>query len=375
MANFLWLLLIPLTVIAALKLILRKTITWLEAGVKAAVVTVVIGVAYGIAMWGNLSDTEILNGQVVKKYSEEVSCSHAYLCNCRSVCSGSGNSRTCSTVCSTCYLHPYDKAWRVITTFGRVTIDTIDPQGLREPPRWTAVMIGEPAAAMNTYRNYVKGAPNSLFNMHAAKTERERHAAVIPPYPRVYDYYRVAHAINVNTNISNLAEWDAHLDGILRTLGAKKQVNINVIFVTKFGREYKEIIERAWVGGKKNDVNVIIGVDSSGKVIEWVEAFTFGKTRGNELLAVMLRDELQSIGTTEEPERAVNLIGKLVAENFNRREMAEYEYLKSETAPSATAVGWIIAVSLTIVVGLGIWFHYTDLGQRVWSHRRPSRWR
>ncbi len=282
-----------------------------------------------------------------------MSCSHSYSCNCRQVCSGSGNSRSCSTVCDTCYEHSNDWDWDVFTTVGTKTIDRVDRRGTKEPPRWTAVEIGEPAAAMQRYTNYVKAAPNSLFNTQLAEEEATTKAALIPPYPRVHDYYRINRVIEVG-GAKAPKGWNELLNLELRKLGAAKQVNVVMVFIKGQGREYVQTLERAWLGGKKNDVTIVVGT-SEGDTIDWVEVFTFGKSSGNGMLVVQLRDDLQALGSVDKFEEGVAIITRNIKQNFSRKEMADYEYLKAEGGPSTKQIGLLVFV-LIIVLAVSTYF-------------------
>lgn len=370
MINALWLCLIPIIWAAVSHFALKKTLTWKEALLQGGVAMLVVFLMYAIFSWNNTHDVEILNGAVTGKEQNRVSCSHSYSCNCREECSGSGESRSCSQVCDTCYEHPYDWDWDVYTTVGNLTISRVDRRGSDEPPRWTAVKIGEPAAAEHGYTNYIKAAPNSLFNTKLAENEAKTKATLIPGYPKVYDYYRVDHTISVGVNVPNRADWDTELDQVLKTLGAANQVNILMVFVGGQGREYKDMLERAWLGGKKNDVIVVVGV--TGTKIDWVEAFTFGKTSGNAMLAVRIRDGLQGYGTTEDAKAGVAQITKLITADFHRKKMSDYEYLKDEGGPTATQIGWLVFVLVVLLIASTIWLHKVDVFSEEFYSRHPT---
>lgn len=353
-----WFCLIPLVWSAIAYFVLPKTVSWREAAVMGGAGSFLLIVIVGMLFWSNTSDTEILNGHVTNKKQVRVSCSHSYSCNCRTVCSGTGDSRSCSTQCDTCYEHPWDWDWSVYTSVGNLSIERVDRRGKNEPPRWTAVQIGEPAARPHRFTNYVKAAPHSLFNMVLAEKEAKSLAGMIPRYPAVFDYYRVHHALDVRAGVANLAEWDAEIDRALIKLGASKQANILVVFVTGVGREYKDSLERAWAGGKKNDVVVVVGVN--GVAIEWVESFTFGKTAGNAMLAVRLRDELQALETIEDPVKGVATISALVQGEYTRRQMEDYKYLAKEAGPSDTQLGWTVSIMIGLLIIASFLFHRYD---------------
>ena len=96
------------------------------------------------------ADYNFINGAVLNKRIEKVSCSHSYECNCRQVCSTSYNSSTkktetsCHKVCDTCYEHNNDFSYRVYSNaMDKIfTIDRIDPQGLKVPPRFEEIKDG-----------------------------------------------------------------------------------------------------------------------------------------------------------------------------------------------------------------------------------------
>lgn len=136
------------------------SITWKEFGL---IVLAQLFVA-GIVSCSNTRDIEAWNGVVTGKQKVAVPCSHTYSCNCHEVCSGSGKDRSCRTECDTCYEHHSflrtipgnDYDWRVYTSNGEVVeIDRVDRQGVREPPRFTAVRMGEPTTLAHTYTNYM----------------------------------------------------------------------------------------------------------------------------------------------------------------------------------------------------------------------------
>lgn len=365
MDMIIWLCIGPVLFIIGARYFFRDQVTWGESGLKVGAICLIATIGYAIAVSSQTSDTEILNGHVTAKKQNRVSCEHSYRCNCYTSCSGSGSSRSCTQHCSTCYEHSYDYDWDVYTTVGNLTIDRVNRQGTKEPPRWTAVQIGEPASRPHTYTNYLKGAPNSLFNMKMAESEMNEWKSRIPQYRQVYDYYRFDHAIDVNAGIPNIKQWNAALADILRQLGPAKQVNVTAVFIKGTSREYKEVIERAWLGGKKNDVTILFGVN--GTKIEWVEAFTFGKTTGNEMLAVLLRDELQKVGDVRNVPAAINVIHKTITTSFKRVEMQKYEYLKSSIRPSVGAMVAVTIIQLLSLIGLTWWAANNEWANRALS--------
>lgn len=276
---------------------------------------------------GSSSDTEIINGYVLKKDREEVSCSHSYDCNCyySTSCSGSGTSRSCTRTrhCSTCYEHSYDVDWDVSTTVGNLTIDRIDRRGMGEPPRWAQVQIGEPAAREHSYSNYVLGNKDSLFSK-SDQQFAERFKDKIPKYPSVYDYYRVGRVLNVSGLSLPTNYWNDYLNGTLRTLGAAKQVNIVWVITSGQPIEYFQGLVYAWDGGKKNDVIVVTDITKDNK-INWGKSTSFVDGMNN--MELHARNGLALTGK----DMGVGVLADVAAnisKGYNRVPMEDMDYLK-----------------------------------------------
>ena len=353
MAFFLIILGVPLGV-AALAFIFLNGITWKEFGCIVLAQLVVAGSSAGIVSCANTHDTEVWNGVVSGKEQVRVSCSHSYSCNCREVCSGSGNNRSCSTVCDTCYEHSYDYDWRVYTSNGEtVEIDRIDRQGTQEPPRWTAVRMGEPTSLEHSYTNYIKASPGSLFRHQGLK---EKYAKTLPDYPgNVYDYYRLDRLVTVGLSLPDAAAWNRDLTHINSILGRPKQVNIIVVLVRDQPQDWYYALEEHWIGGKKNDAILVVGVDSELRP-QWTTVMAWTT---NELFKVKLRDDIMTEATLDR-DAVMAALANNVRETYVRKPMKDFEYLSSQITPST--VEWVITlvIGLLVAVGLIIFFEIHD---------------
>lgn len=325
-------------------------ITLGEAAVVFLLVAVVSGLTIGISAYQNRHDVELIAGAVTDKKQVRVSCEHSYPCRCRTVCSGAAKTRSCRTVCDTCYRHTHDYDWRVYTTIGSLNIQRIDSQGTGQPPRWTQVVIGEPVAEHRSYTNYIKGAQHTLWNNTISEEEMARFRSIVPAHPQVFDYYRVNRAlVSPGTRVANLQDWSDRIAAELRDLGAKKQVNIIVVFTNR-GREYVEALERVWLGGKKNDVVVVMGIE--GENVTWSQVFTYARSSGNELLTVKLRDAIMEVGEPiTNAEAYVRVIRSNIEEAYKRKSMEEFEHLASESGPTTTGITIAAVLGLIILIG------------------------
>lgn len=319
-------------------------------------------------------DTEVWNGKIASKRSEKVSCSHSYPCRCRPVSCG----KNCTTIhCDTCYEHFYDMSWRAFTTNDEtITIDRVDRQGLREPPRWTAVQIGEPTAVTHSYVNYIKAAPDSLFRQQGLV---EKYANQLSEYPQnVYDYYRLDRLVLANgATVANPKEWNDKLSEINGTLGARKQVNIAVVITKNQPEEYFYALQQSWMGGKKNDVVLVMSVDEAGK-IQWAEVMAWTV---DKMVEVTVKDSVLKVGTVVAAQPIIEALAFNVGEYYNRKSMKDFEYLKNSATPTFWTWVTSMIVGLIVSIGLGMLFMKNDYDQEDENqsfdqavHGRRSRW-
>lgn len=337
------------------RVIFHTTITWKEMMLNVGIVCIAVALVWFGGRYAQMADVEIWNGAVTGKDQVWTSCEHSYRCNCRESCSGSGSNRTCTTTCDTCYEHSNDYDWEVYTTAGDFTIARVDRQGIFEPRRWTDVRKGEPASIEHMFANYIKAVPESLFNNSSEAIAGFEDQ--LPEYPRTYDYHRVDRIIPIGVEVRDAEAWDHELEMQLRALGPAKQVNVLVVLTRNPDRAYVNALEAHWLGGKKNDVVLVLGVPAYPK-ISWVSVMSWTE---EEIFKVKLRDDVLDLGSVD-PKRINDLIVQHVDKSFVRRPMADFEYLKDEIDPpfwviiAACAIATLGSVALTVV------FHRTDIG-------------
>lgn len=349
MLVFTVLLVIPLLVAVASFVFLRG-ITWKEFLVQVGTQVLVAAISATCVYCANTTDVEVWNGRVTNKRQTWVPCSHSYQCNCRQVCTGSGKDRSCSTVCDTCYEHTNDYDWNVYTSNGEViTIARIDSQGVSEPSRWTAVRLGEPTAVPHKYTSYIKAAPDTLFRRQGTSSKYKGH---IPAYPgQVYDYYRLNRFVSHGVP-ADAAAWNAALSDLAADLGSARQANVIVVLTTQ-PHDWFHALEEEWVGGKKNDIVLVVGVDAAGKPV-WADVMAWTI---DPLFKVKLRDDILDDGTLD-PKSVASIIRRNTLEHHRRKPMADYEYLKASITPSPTE--WVVTLVIGLVVAAGLaWFMHT----------------
>src|SRR3989338_855858 len=339
MSTLYLLLLFPVVWPFIAKRLWHTEISWREMGLNIGIIAVAVAVVWIGGRGLKASDTEIWNGQVTGKEQVWVSCEHSYECNCRETCSGSGKDRSCSTTCDTCYEHFNDWNWTVRSDVGNFNIARIDRRGSYEPPRWTKVIKGQPVASERTFVNYIKAVPESLFNKNSSV--KEQYKGKLPDYPHVYDYHYANRVIPVGVQVADLADWNHKLALALRELGPKKQANAIIVLSGETNSQYAHALEEHWLGGKKNDVVVVLGVPEYPK-ISWAYVMSW---TDRELFKVKLRDALLDQKTLD-ADKVVTLIDSHVKELFVRKPMKDFEYLWAEVTPPM----WINVLAFMIAI-------------------------
>lgn len=366
MFEFLMLMLIPTAIAIGVLLYFKGKVTFLEFFGQIAVVALFLGIAFGIAYESGTADTEVWNGQVTDKQEVTVSCSHSYECNCyyttETSCSGTGKNRSCSTSqvkhCSTCYEHDHDYDWRISSSTHETTdIDRIDRQGVQMPPRYGAAFVSEPYSSQHSFTNYIKVNPESV--LLGSKGDTKLFASLIPQYPdNIYDYYHHDPVINKGVKVDT-GTWNWLIREVNKQLGPSKQVNVILILVPTNDRSYMLALKDAWLGGKKNDVDVVIG-STDGHSIGFVDVMSWST---NKAMAVDLRNRIQDVGTLDKRDDIQQAILTTVKAEFVRMHMKDMKWLMRSFQPSGTVMIWLLILSILIEGGLAYWTVTNDIDE------------
>lgn len=319
---------------------------------------VVLGFVFIISYSDAVIDTEIWSGVMTGKDRVHDTYQRSYSCNCRSVqtCSGSGQSRSCSTTqqCSTCWETRYTVEWSLKSNIGTFTVDKEDSSSRRvyqtpDPALYANAVIGEPVARRSAYTNYVQAVPDTLFRP-SPKEVKERFAALIPPYPdNVFGLYRLNRFVQVGHSFPDQQQWNTDLSEMLKVLGPQKEVNAIVVIAKTMDSNYTYALRDAWEGANKNDVVLVIGSEDGVK-INWVDVISWTR---KEIFKIQLRDEVQAIGKIDRPV-IMKALASQISTNFERRRMREFEYLKNEIDPPI----WLLSLVTVLLIGGYGWAYY-----------------
>lgn len=348
----------------------KANFTWAEMSINIIAVVLISGVIWKAGSYSQIADTEIWSGQVTKKEMEQQSCPWGWTSFKDGFCTeyrtrevkvgescstDSKGNRSCTPIYETEYNYdfPWERKWWVETDLKHTfQIRRIDRQGAKEPPRWTQVSTGDPVAREMPYVNYIQAAGSSLF--HSDIAVAEKYADSIPAQPKVYDYYNIDRVQAVGVAVPDLAAWNRDIADLQRTLGPKKQANVNIIFTSVLDPKYLAGVKAAWQGFEKNDIVIAVGLD--GDRIAWADADSWSRS---DFVNVSLRDRIAGLGTLDRT-KFMEIVSQEVNTNFDRRPMAEFEYLKDEIDPPT----WAIVLALI--------FAFVGSPAMTWFFNRPG---
>ena len=328
-------------------------ITVKEFAVMEGVVIAVVAGGYLIALNHRSSDTEIWNGTIARKWQGTEFCCHSYPCNCHEVCFGSGKDESCSEHCDTCYEHSHDIGWNAITTNGEnVYHDGCNRPGSSAPARWNKIIVGEPTAVEHPYINYIKGNPDSILRRQGYA---EKFKGKIPGYPQVYDYYRDDTFLPIGVPVLDRKGVSDDLSALNGVFGAAKQVNIILVAVNVDDPFYAEALRESWLGGKKNDVVVVVGMPRFPE-IGWASVISWSKS---EDMKIAIRDKLLALKSWD-GRAVVDILRQEVGNRFVRRRWKDFDYLKSTIEPTVSMQWTLGILGLLLSLGLSIYFWIYD---------------
>jgi hypothetical protein len=339
---------IGILVTLAMKHFNNKEFSWREFGIVVTINSVLILIVAALGYHANTLDYQLLNGEVTSKAREEVSCSHSYECHCRPVSCGKNCSKT---KCDICYEHSHDYDYIAKTTVGDIIINRIDAQGVNTPPRFNRIKEHEPASVSASFTNYIKAAPDSLFNLSMLIDS----SIVVPEYPEVYDYYRVNRVlVTPDISFSGASQLNDLINDSLRTIGKIKEVNI-IVIVTGKDRDFADAVKNKWLGGKKNDVVIMIGLDQDK--IKWANSFSFSKS---DIVNVKLSHDIRDLEVLDVT-KLHRIIIDDVTQYYERMDMEEFSYLMDTIDPPTWAIVIAAIFSIGFSIGLSLFMSRRDV--------------
>jgi hypothetical protein len=151
----------------------------------------------------------------------------------------------------------------------------------------------------------------------------------VNPYPGNGDFFRSDRLVG-GPNVSQL-EWDR----MNAVLGPTKQVNLILVRFSGKPAEYGKYQEAAWLGGKKNDLVICYGTDSSfTDTATW--SYVFGWTEREDV-----KRNLETLALTNRVHDSfVPLVFAEVKANYVRKNWHDFDYITIQP-PLGTMLLWI----------------------------------
>lgn len=339
-----------------------------EISKRETVAQIAIGVTFGFIVsvlfsFGQLHDTEIVTGKITDKQRETGSHQESYSCNCRTVTTGSGKNRTSSTRCDTCWRTVYTIDWNLESTIGAIPLASKSSYsssvwGAANPTNYTNAKVGGACSKERSYINYIKAAPNSIFN--SKEFRNKSFDEIIPEYPKMHSVYKMTHALSADKSVnrSELSKWSESIREKLKTSDIDKDPNVLFVFTGTTDRNYRYALERKWLGGKKNDLIVVIGAPSYPDAT-WAEVITLGGTTGNELTAVKIRRTIE--GKRLSPSKTTEDVFKVIDRNFDMKSIDDFKYLEDEQRIGFWQGLLIVLISIVVSIIVSIIFSNNSL--------------
>lgn len=330
-----------------LKFVFPQRICWFEYLGHSLANLMISLFVYFLVMNASTMDWEIISGEVTSKSRETVSCSHSYSCNCREVVKKDSNGKRYKTEeCDTCYRHKHDYDWMVYSNVGSSEISRIDSQGIKEPPRFSEVQVGDPYSDTRMFTNYFLATKDTLYRNEGSLLELYK--PILPKYPSIEDYYKVNRVFTNGVSLDTVT-LNRLLNIKMKEWGTQKQANVLVAFVgEKFNQDYYHALKAYWIGGKKNDVVVVTQLDNTGKVT-WSRVFARSES---QVFDKSIEYDVGNMGQFD-AQKFTDIIDKNIKERFKREKWDNYKYLLASYSPSWVAVIVGMLFSLGVNLGLG----------------------
>ncbi|MGQ7884284.1 hypothetical protein [Paenibacillus sp. WC2504] len=203
---------------------------------------------------------------------------------------------------------------------------------------------GTPSASVHLYVNKVRGS-YSLF----------KHSDIdLKDYPDLPEYpsfvSEVLHVDRIVGNVPNrqnalaaLAAWNTELNKAVpdpdRPGETKSWKQVNLIFVnmgTNLPEAYGYALQDKWKNGNKNDFIVSFSPASDGSM-KWVHAFSWSEV---DMLKLEVQDYMTEQGYGKDFVPIVDHVAQMVADQFVRKQFADFNYLQIEVSETSTYIIW-----------------------------------
>jgi len=364
-------------VVSIFLLITNKEFILKEFAIQFLAITLILIGSYFLlfSTTTDLVDNEVYNGKIVKIIKEEPY-DYNYDCSTKT-CDSTGN---CRTIQKTCTSTEPEKRYIVTSNKEKINISKLEwniskndfrakeTKTYRSNQTSFSKLRGEgdiwivipnkqiPTSVEHSYINYVVVAKHNIVNRKALESDINYHIneKTLLPYPTLYSNKYGATLLNrvIDTTNSGLASsYLKELNMVAMRVGKSKQAN-PIIYITNQGRDFKNILETYYKGGKKNDTILILGVDDK-KDIVWADSISWSKTVDFSInIGNVFTDSKFNLN---EVDKIVSTFENSIVKYYIRKPMEEFKYLSENiTLP----IGWQVFIFLLNVITSFFLFRY-----------------
>jgi len=315
-------------------------------------------IIYALAISIGANDKEVWSGYVVDWEHKEEYWEHIPA-KTKRYTDSNGNRKTRRIPAKNIYHHATnriktsDNGWTTVNQFNGKKFNDKYPNSTEELKQMWKPKT--PTASVHRYVNKVSGSQS----IYESTGQYEHLYDKLPDYPmltrenlyidRVIGYFpnmsKMNKQLSQKNSDLNIMIPDPEKEGKQR---AWKQVNMIIVNLGDgVSSDYGYALKDHWGNGNKNDFIVCLSMGNDG-IIDWVNIITWSES---ELLKIEVRDyllDLDPVLTGEDSINMVNKISDLVAEKFERKQFADFNYLK----PNINIGFYIllIIVSITFIV-------------------------
>lgn len=208
----------------------------------------------------------------------------------------------------------------------------------------------EIVSTTHSYENRLRANRNNVFRKRPL-TPEERSSTGL--YERVWikeNYYSPA-------VYGDIADLDHRIGSINARLGKAKQIRIHVLIFVNTGIETAHLQDRYWEGGKKNELNICLGLQAD-KIV-WCYPFSWTE---REDLKADLRDRLEGMSIADSPAIAKN-IEELVTTEWERKQFSDFDYLPIDVPLWSIGLVYVLAL-LTPILSYALCVYSTGHSHR-----------
>ncbi len=208
--------------------------------------------------------------------------------------------------------------------------------------------VGQPTSSFHSYQNKLNFSKSLFKARDVDKTLIEQ----LPDYPsKVNSDFTIDRLLGEFKNKDSLNDLLNEWNSKLNMEPLNKQVNVIYVNVGDLPIEYGYALESKWEGANKNDF--VISFSMVDNKIKWVYPFSWTEV---EILKINIRDYMLD-NSESDFSKIINDTCNMIAEDFERKEMEDYKYIKYQHGMESYITSFIVCL-ITLVLSIYIFNNY-----------------